>query len=427
MVGVRGAKVDAEMRLRLAHLVSLEEIGGISRDYVDFVVASRRLGLARNHTLLLQRRIAAPLRRLLQAGSEATRSADRLGGLRLPKLLRRPYLGWMLGRMRADAVLLWSAPSTAALVPPQVAGVYYEHGAAWFGESIGRARPQLDRLAGVICNSRAAKRMLELRWGLGGEQVRVCLNGVRPSCRPEHPASRTIVADQPVRLGAAGRLEPIKGFPLAIHALAHLLRDGIPATLALAGTGLEARSLAALADRLGVSHAVRFLGLVDDMRDFYDSLHLFLCPSLREPFGLVAAEALAHGVPVIAAAVDGLPEVVSHGETGLCLKPRLTLEAYRALGGATHTLPPLVYDPASDGVVSPGAVDPVDLAKAVVDLLREPQRYAAMSALGPATVAQRFDYDRHVRDVLSNVAELCDRSGTGRKAPSRKGHPTAES
>lgn len=407
------------MTLCLAHLVSLREIGGISRDYVDFVAATRRLGLARNHTLLTQPGVAGPLVGLLESGSDTIGAADRLGPIRLPRWLRRSYLRWRLGRLRADALVLWSTPAAAALSPPQVSGIYYEHGAAWFEDSLPRARTHLEKLAGAICNSRAAKRVLELRWGLDGRRIRVCLNAVRPSCRPGQTSPRTIAPGQTLRLGAAGRLEPIKGFPIAIQTLAELLRRDVPATLVLAGAGPEHGALAALADRLGISHAVRFQGLVDDMSGFYQTLDLFLCPSLREPFGLVAAEALAQGVPVIATAVDGLPEVVCHGETGLCLAPTLDLAAYQRLGGSTRSLPSLVYDPASDRLVAPRALDPVATAKAIAYLAGEPGQYQAMSALGPRRVAERFDYERHVHDVLGRIGELSDRPGdTGRRPSS---------
>lgn len=118
-------------------------------------------------------------------------------------------------------------------------------------------------------------------------------------------------------IGYLGRLEPHKGIDDLLHAAAMLLPNQPDLHVNISGDGPERPSLEALAQELGIAGRVHFLGRVPHAPDFLRQLDIFVLPSRFEAFGLVAAEAMAVGTPVIVSNAGGLPEVVAHGKTGL--------------------------------------------------------------------------------------------------------------
>ncbi|MCA9900237.1 MAG: glycosyltransferase family 4 protein [Ardenticatenaceae bacterium] len=121
----------------------------------------------------------------------------------------------------------------------------------------------------------------------------------------------------PFIIGYLGRLEPHKGIDDLLHAAALLLPTQPDLHVNIAGNGPERPFLEALAQTLGITSHVHFLGRVPDAANFLRQLDIFVLPSRFEAFGLVAVEAMAVGTAVIVSNAGGLPEVVAHGETGL--------------------------------------------------------------------------------------------------------------
>ena len=90
----------------------------------------------------------------------------------------------------------------------------------------------------------------------------------------------------------------------------------IDSRLILIGDGPDAPVAREIAEDLGVLNRMKFIGVVDTVAPLLNAADLFLLPSSTESFGLVALEAMASGVPVIASDTGGIPEVVEHGITG---------------------------------------------------------------------------------------------------------------
>jgi glycosyltransferase involved in cell wall biosynthesis len=127
----------------------------------------------------------------------------------------------------------------------------------------------------------------------------------------------------PSVIGFLGRLSSEKGVADLLQGLAILRAKNLLVNVKIGGAGEEENSLRALAEKLSITEQVEFCGWIanNDKADFFASIDVLCVPSSYETFGIVVLEAWAAGVPVIAAEVGGLAEIITNGENGL-LYPR---------------------------------------------------------------------------------------------------------
>lgn len=400
--------------LRLAHYVSLMGFGGVEQQFAAFLQRAARRTAIYQAVVVGSSQVHAHHQSALGDADLGVYNEKKVAGIKVwrhPEALRRARYQWIGRRAAPDVALLWNRLGYQhrvldALGPRRC--LYWEHGSAWLAGQEDSKAATLARLPAVICNSFAARRMLEAHWGYRGV-ARVCLNGMRASAPPG--VARVLDGNQPFRLAAACRLVPIKATVLALHTLAELVRRGANVTLDVAGDGPLRESLVRWSRDLNIVDRVHFHGVVQDMPVFFRRVDALLHPALREPFGVVAAEAMSAGCPVVCTAVDGLPEVVEQGVTGLCVPATGDLGRYRELGGVTDGLPPVVYDPLDDRIRAPQICEPTALADAVETLIASPSAYTRMSAAGIQRVTSCFDFERHVDDVLAASREYA-RTGT---------------
>jgi glycosyltransferase involved in cell wall biosynthesis len=204
-------------------------------------------------------------------------------------------------------------------------------GSGWYTRLIyGRIATQ------VIANSDATRDTLlaSAPW-LKQQHVSVIHNGVDiDEIRNATPAFLPLSKDS-VIVGFAGRLETRKGVLDLLDAWPAIAQAQPHAYLVLAGRGpLEAQ----VAERARQLDRALFLGYRDDVASLLQRCHIVAMPSHWEGFGLVAAEALAAGKPVVATQTSSLPEIVRDGQEGLLVPVRQP----RAL---TAALQRLIADP----------------------------------------------------------------------------------
>lgn len=184
-----------------------------------------------------------------------------------------------------------------------------------------------------------------------------------------------------VELGFVGRLEPVKN-PMAVVEAAALLRDrGLAFRLRLVGDGSLRPALAARIADLRLSDCVLIEGFHPQPFDLLAGCHLFLQPSITEGFGLAICEAMSAGIPVIATAVGGTPEIIDAGETGWLLAEPDARHLAAAVESALSLGEPAlarIAERAAASVVVRYQPRPLPAA------LRRPLRYA-LSGMGPET------------------------------------------
>lgn len=121
----------------------------------------------------------------------------------------------------------------------------------------------------------------------------------------------------------AGRIVYEKGIQTVIEAMPEILSK-VPIKFIVAGKGPHQKELVDLVRKLQLTDKVKFIGFVSEktLKALYRYANLAVVPSIYEPFGMVALEAMAEGTPTIVADTGGLSEIVVHEETGLKFKPK---------------------------------------------------------------------------------------------------------
>jgi len=156
-------------------------------------------------------------------------------------------------------------------------------------------------------------------------RITVIRNGVDPAdlVAPDSAAlarlrSRFAGSDQPLVL-MVGRLVYEKGFQVGLDALRQLILQRPVLRFVIAGTGIHEAQLRAQATAAGLDRHGSFVGWVGDdlLGSLYRVADVCVIPSIFEPAGLVAFEAMACGCPCVVADTGGLREAVCHGRTGL--------------------------------------------------------------------------------------------------------------
>lgn len=119
-----------------------------------------------------------------------------------------------------------------------------------------------------------------------------------------------------------GNLVPTKNVALLLRAYARM-RASIPMPLTLAGDGPLRTSLTSLAATLGIGDSVHFVGVQSrrEVADLMARATALVLPSLSEGWGVVVAESLASGTPVVASRVGGIPEIVGSDDGGILVPP----------------------------------------------------------------------------------------------------------
>ena len=177
----------------------------------------------------------------------------------------------------------------------------------------------------VFVTSEHSRKVAVAAYGLSPERLRLAPEGIDPTIASVGPreAWRGGAPDALSVLTVARQYRR-KDIATLIRAVPGLLESVPQARLRIVGDGPEADRNRRLASKLGVTHAVSFLGSlesVDALRHEYERASVFCLPSRQEGFGIVFLEAMSHGLPIVAAAAGAVTEVAPHQQTSLLVPP----------------------------------------------------------------------------------------------------------
>lgn len=277
-------------------------------------------------------------------------------------------LGWLAARQVGTPVIAVSRGWTAATFKVRI------------NETLDRL--VLRRMDRVVCVSEGQAIKVR-RAGVTADRVIVIRNAIRTE-RFNHPDPagrdrlRSLFDRPPARIvGAAGRLSPEKGFGVLITAAGRLAPDAPDVGFVIFGEGPLREELSRQIDAGGLAGRCLLAGFRDDLDGLLPHLDLLVLPSFTEGLPNVVLEAFAAGVPVVATAVGGTPEVVEDGVNG-------------------YLVP---------------AGDPAALARRMRDVLDVEERRRAMGERGRDRVRNEFTFEVQSAQYQQLFADLVGSRG----------------
>ena len=260
--------------------------------------------------------------------------------------------------------------------------VAHEHTWSFQGRPLRRFldRELVGRWADVFVavSGEDRRKMIEVE-GVDPRKIRLIPNGI-PS--PPNGSVADVRAELGIEpgapvLGVVCELRAQKALEVLFEAAALLLPEFPALKVLVAGDGPERAPLEAAASQLGAADAVLFLGIRRDVPALLAAVDVAVLSSDYEGSPLSVLEYMAAGKPVVSTRVGGVPELVEDGVQGLLVEPR----------------------------------DPAALAKAVAELLRDPERAERLGAQGRERQLREYSLDAMVRHVEELYEELWLASG----------------
>lgn len=164
------------------------------------------------------------------------------------------------------------------------------------------------------------------KWGVKDHRLSIIRNAIivddyDTSPPQPHERRRFGFDDDHILLGACGRLSKEKGFDNLINAAYRLVRNGHQVGLLIAGDGSEREELETQIQEMSLGSHVQLVGFLDDPRELYRAIDIFVLSSRYEGLPNVVLEAMASARTVVATDVEGIKSLLHDGQNGIVVKP----------------------------------------------------------------------------------------------------------
>ncbi|MBC7791526.1 MAG: glycosyltransferase [Anaerolineae bacterium] len=246
------------------------------------------------------------------------------------KALMHTFLGAYLARvLRGRATHIHANhgyfPAWAAMVASRLTGIPYSltlHGSDLLVDQIYIDLKARNACFVVTISDFNKRFLLDRVPGLPSERVVVNRLGIDPNGSRELVGRRQ-EGSRPFVILTVGRLHAVKNQEFLLEACRLLADDGLEFVCRIVGAGPTEKSLAAKIERLQLGNRVTLAGNMPsaDVAREYERADLFVLTSRSEGLPIVLIEAMSHGVPVLAPAITGIPELVTDGLTGALYTP----------------------------------------------------------------------------------------------------------
>ncbi len=318
--------------------------------------------------------------------------------LKLPRFLRSTFLKKWLKARKFDVFISYSQLSYPKLWDmifknTCAKAVYYEGGSAWVKSR--SHKKLLERFNAYIANSAASALMLENKFGIKKEKIKIIHNGL-PKKRFENIENSVSAEKEKGKFVILflGRLIAIKGINSLIRAMKYLDNSF---ELWIVGEGKAAAALEKIALKLGVKNRVVFKGVQVDPAPFIKAADVMAVPSVREAMPNVVLEAGAAARTVIASDIDGIPDIIDSGINGILLKPSVEI------GDMPDFHPKKfhkqIVDSSRNLFDSPRYIDPEVLAQTIKKLKADPGLRKKLGKNLYNTVKSKFMMEDKIKQI----------------------------
>lgn len=285
-------------------------------------------------------------------------------------------------------------PWPEAIMALKTAGVQriieHDHGKVWYSPStVENYKKCTDLVDGIIALSHASRLMFIHRLKFSPKKITVIHNGIDFSSLSTEPVERP---DDKKVITTVCRMVSVKGVDSLIQSIPLVTQCRSDVVFWLIGDGPLLEGYKKLADQIGISDKIFFWGAQENVGGHLTSSDIFVLPSYREPFGNVLVEAGYFSLPVIATNVDGIPEIVVHGKTGILINPTKSI-----IGDD-----PMAYwvmDRKSKKPRKPLKLDPYILSKAILELMDQEDKRHSLGTNAHKHVVGKFSIERYCKDV----------------------------